>query len=111
MTILLQILAEQVRALQPGQQINIDRGVMRDLEPRGFFAALRNENAADRILENIVGSSYEFWYEENPMTGNTTFGRLKTPLDDGRRSYVSPDRRHHYQREGRLYRPVNNKAE
>ncbi len=100
-------IAHQIQQLQPGQQINVSLGIMRDLEPRGFFAALRDESAADRILENIVGSSYEFWYEENPMTGDTTFGRLKKPLDDGRRSYVSPDRRHHYKREGRLWCPVN----
>ena len=100
-------LAHRIQQLQPGQRIEVSGHVLRDMEPRGVFAIFRTETAADSVLENIVGSSYEFWYEENPMTGNTTFGRLKTPLSDGRRTYVSPDRRHHYQREGRLYRPVN----
>lgn len=98
---------QRVAALEPGQQIEVSRHVMGRAKPRGFMAWLREESSADRILENIVGSSYEFWYEENPMTGNTTFGRLNTPLEDGRRSYVSPDRRRHYTREGRLWRPVN----
>jgi hypothetical protein len=48
----------------------------------------------DYVLEHIVGSSYEFGYTEDPMTGDVTYFRLKEPLNDGRLSYVSPDRRH-----------------
>lgn len=100
-----------VARLEPGQQIKVSRHLLRDCEPPAAFAWITKETAADRILENIVGSAYEFWYEEDPMDGNMLFGRLKEPLTDGRRTYVSPDRRHDYRKEWRFWCPVKDKAE
>lgn len=56
----------------------------------------------DRIMENIVGSAYEFVARDRPMTGNVVFERLRTPLsdDDERQTYVSPDRRDRFRRDG-----------
>ena len=98
----------RVASLKPGQQVEIDRELLRS--PKGLASYLIQESAADSVLEGILGSSYEFWYEENPSIGHTTFGRLKQPLEDGRRSYVSPDRRRHYRKEGRFYCPVSEQA-
>lgn len=58
------------------------------------------------VLESIVGSAYEFWYWEDQMSGNVTFGRLEKPLDDGRRTFVSPDRRDFYRRDGIYWIPL-----
>ena len=48
---------------------------------------------AERVMENVVGSAYEFAFHEDPETGHTIFRRLAKPLTGGRRSYTSPDRR------------------
>jgi len=51
---------------------------------------------ADRIMENIIGSAYEFNYTENAITGAVTFCRLEAPItygDSRERTYISPDRR------------------
>lgn len=49
-------------------------------------------------MENIIGSSYEYRYTENPTTGAITFRRLEAPIDgdSGERTYISPDRRPKY---------------
>ncbi len=43
-------------------------------------------------MEDIVGSSYNFRFWEDEYNETVTFERLKEPLRDGARSYVSPDR-------------------
>src|SRR5258708_2779873 len=85
-------LARLIAELKPGQQTRISRFLMRDIEP---IASLYDQwSSADSIMENIVGSAYEFRYWEDLMSGDTVFERLRKPLDDNLRTYVSPDRRH-----------------
>ena len=74
-------LVSQVSRLKPGQAIEVSRLVLCDIGSArltGMFWP--SWSPADRIMENIVGSSYEFVVRENPMTGNTLFERLREPL-------------------------------
>ena len=48
---------------------------------------------AERVMENVVGSAYEFAFHEDPETGHTIFRRLPKRLTGKRRTYTSPDRR------------------
>lgn len=96
-----------VQDLKPGERINVcpreistDRSIRPPFDYRGGRFTLY-----DNILESIAGSAYEFGYEINPVTRAVTFFRLEKPLDDGRLSYVSPDRRHFYTFDGRIYHP------
>lgn len=98
----------EVARLKPGQQIKVSCNVIRDCEPPSSFARISQETEPDRILESITGSAYEFWYEEDPIDGNFLFGRLNKPLTDGRRTYVSPDRRHYFRKDWRFCSPLNN---
>jgi hypothetical protein len=77
-----------VRSLKPGQRIDIDlRHVRRNTLADDF-------TTADWIMENIVGSAYEFSYWYNYRNRTTTFERLPKPLEGDEQTYVSPDRRH-----------------
>jgi hypothetical protein len=77
-----------VCSLKPGQRIDIDlRHVRRNSLADDF-------TTADWIMENIVGSAYEFLYYQSPHKCATTFERLLKPLEGDEQSYVSPDRRH-----------------
>lgn len=73
------------------------------------IAALHHKGAVwtppDRVLENIIGSSYEFRYEQSGYKSDVTFERLSTPLTNGHRSYVSPDRRNLYNDLGPVWAP------
>ncbi len=97
----------QVLRLEPGQQIKVSRRLLKACEPPPAFAGIMRETAADRILESIVGSAYEYWYEEDPMDGHFIFGRLNQPLTNGSRTYVSPDRRDRYRKGLRFWHPLN----
>lgn len=81
--------------LKPGQQIQVDR---RELQ-NSIFHDLSGFTIADRALEDIVGSSYEYGYYEDPVSGNFVFYRLNEPLTDDTRTYVSPDRRHLFEKD------------
>ena len=70
-----------VKSLQPGQRINFEKKY------------IEGDEIADRIMENIMGASYEFFYTKD-LRGEYVFGRLKEPLNDGLMSFVSEDRRH-----------------
>lgn len=83
----LSLLIHRVASLKPGQQIDIPLGEMRLASP-------------DDVLENIVGSAYEYSYQNIDYTGVVRFRRREKPLspyhEDGLWTYVSPDRRHLY---------------
>lgn len=83
-----------VKRLRPGQRVTLSGSVLMDIAP------LHHNGYAwtppDRVLENIVGSSFEFRYFCNYCKGDATFERLDGQLTNGYRSYVSPDRRHLY---------------
>ena len=84
-------LINQVRSLKPGQAIEIDMHELREEWPSRYYNDA-TFTPPDRLLENIVGSCYEFGYSINPMNGNATFHRLKEPREEGG-VYTSPDRR------------------
>lgn len=94
------ILAGQIMRLQPGQCIEIE---MREISE---VAAPQGWTQMDWIMESVVGSSYEYTYEQ--ATWNTVrFCRLDQPLPDDLRTYVSPDRQHNFKRRfDGLWEPV-----
>lgn len=85
-------LAHWVGNIQPGQSITISSSVLREAAPAAPLVGLGGPvwTSAERIMENIVGSAYEFRFSEDPITGNVTFERLAQPLKRGR-TYTSPD--------------------
>jgi hypothetical protein len=86
----LEFIVTCVGRLEPGQRIDFSDSELREIETLHHNGA--TFTPADRVLENIIGSSYEFRYT-TALNGRVTFERLSAPLTDGRRSYVSPDRR------------------
>lgn len=79
---------------KPGHEIRVSRHIMQDLAGGMFADFMGIFPAADRILGHIIGSSYEYGYRVDPESRDTIFYRLEKPLEDGRRSFVSPDRMH-----------------
>lgn len=81
-----------VAALQPGECIEISsRRLAMDIPGYDYNGTFFTP--ADRVLENIMGSGFEFNYTTNEIKGTVTFCRLKEPLTNGSCSYISPDRR------------------
>ena len=83
-----------VKRLRPGQSVTISGSVLQGIAPihhNGYAWT-----PPDRVLENIVGSSFEYRYRCSGYKGDATFERLDGRVADGYRSYVSPDRRHLY---------------
>jgi hypothetical protein len=87
-------IVQEVRRLKPGEAMCFDGYYLNSMVP-AFSHNDSRFTSADRVLENIIGASYEYYYEENLMSRgrDVTFFRLKEPLTHGRRCYVSPDRR------------------
>lgn len=90
---------QRVSRLDPGQSI----AFYADLLGQGFDGALgliasMGVTPADRVLENVIGSSYTHRYGRSAAWGAVSFYRLHRDLPDGVRSYVSPDRRDRYRR-------------
>lgn len=98
-----------VASLKPGQCVSFDRYTMREIptfEHKGFHFS-----AADRVLENVVGSAYGWTYLPDPLSGSCSFERMvRTEFDGGRRTYVSPDYRHLYRRTGAVWIPISRSA-
>jgi hypothetical protein len=86
----LNMVREQVKAMQPGQQLAVSPAVL-------MFRTMPPWNPADMVLDGICGSAYEFYYYRDDRTGNIVFCRKIKPFppDCGRMSYVSPDRIHY----------------
>lgn len=100
---------KHVRRLRPGERIGISRSLLDDIGRMEHNGA--RWNPADRVLENIVGSSYEFRYDINPASLEVMFERLAMPLTNGCKSYVSPDRRHLYHESlNGIWMPVVNQS-
>lgn len=84
-------LVELVSSLRPGEQIEIDTFEFE-------VPTLEEFTPPDRVLENIVGSAYEFRYHKPPMRRVIVFERLPKPLENDLYSYVSPDRLEWYRK-------------
>lgn len=90
-----------LRSLAPGESLTIDRDCLAD----DVMFANPEWTPAEWLLEGIIGSSYEYsisyTHDRHPV-----LKRLETICTGNLRSYVSPDRRHHYtQRPDGLYEP------
>jgi hypothetical protein len=84
-------ISARVKLLSWGERLEVSMSVLKDVACDPGFSP------ADMIMESIAGSAYTFAYYEKPESGNVVFHRLDSdvaPLQDGLRSYVSPDRRH-----------------
>lgn len=82
---MLGMMCRDVDSLAEGEAICFSRHQLQDVEtgPAGFAPE-------DRIMENIVGSSWSLKYVVDQYTGDVTYYRMP---NDGRRYYTSPDRR------------------
>lgn len=102
-------ISREISKLQPGQRLDVDCEVLRRVFPPMPLVGFGGPTwtPAERAMENILGSAYEFRFWENRHDGTITFERLKEPLRDGLRTYVSPDRRRHFQqRPDGFYEPI-----
>ncbi len=102
------VLAAEVSALKRGEAITIAASALADVAPLQHNGA--SWSAVERILENVVGSAYEIFTYEDPMTRNVIFYRLteedvKALVSDGGRTFVSPDRRDRFERRGAYFYP------
>lgn len=62
---------------------------------------------AESIMENIIGSAYEFTYTEDPIARRITFRRFSKPLTNGLWTFISPARRDRAkQRTDGLWEPI-----
>lgn len=85
----------RVASLKPGECIQFSAIELID-KVGGYWHNGVFFTPADRVMENIIGSSYEYRYTENPITDAVTFCRLEAPITYGEsreRTYISPDRR------------------
>lgn len=90
-------LARRIQSLKPGHQMVVSGDILLAMAPPAPLLGLGGPtwSPCDQVLEKIAGSAFEFKAWEN-MQGNFVFERLRKPLSDGSRTYVSPDRRHHF---------------
>jgi hypothetical protein len=86
-----------VASLKPGQTIQFSAIELID-KVGGYWHNGVFFSPADTVMENIIGSSYEYSYTESLTTGAITFRRLEAPIDgdSGELAYISPDRRPKY---------------
>src|SRR5277367_3449200 len=69
-----------VSSLEPGQWVEFQIFEFDSL-PGWDFLSRSIESKCDRVLENVVGSGYGWWYEISPINQHrVTFKRRKTPL-------------------------------
>lgn len=92
----------EVRKLKPGQEIRVSWSFMKHIGPDGW----RSVPPAERVLEGIVGSAYEFTHREDHEKRVTVFGRLKEPLPTHQRTFVDPDRAHFFEKRGDVYQLI-----
>jgi hypothetical protein len=88
-------LVAQIKAMHPGQWLTVSPHVLRELYPpmQMMWPLGPTWSSPERVMEKVIGSAYEYRFWESRETGDVTFERLRAPLKDGRRTYVSPDRR------------------
>ena len=108
-------LVDKVWAMAPGQRLCVSSETLVCMSPRGDLARalamspMGEWTIPDRVLSCIMGSCYDRGCCDDGH-GNALFFRLEAPLEDGRRSYVDPDRRHHYRKVGDIYEPIRGRA-
>lgn len=82
-------LCRKVDEMKPGQRIDVSiHDLRREIPSFDYGGAMFS--APDRVLENIVGSSYTHSYTVNHERSTVTFERHE---NTGARHYLSPDRR------------------
>lgn len=87
-----------VSSLQPGQRVEVDTWELSCL-PSFEFGDSSIEGKCDQVLERVVGSGYGWYYYVDPINSHTVlFGRSDRQLNPSERTYVSPDRRHFYEK-------------
>ena len=98
---------DQVSRLRPGECITFDRQLLDEIGSSQLAGVFRPSwSPVDRIMENVIGSSYEIITREHPYSGDITFHKLEKPLEgDNRRTYVSPDHleRGYFQKNGDFF--------
>jgi len=93
-------IADKVSALKPGMAITVSAVELKTIHPMPLVGVLGPLwHGVDQIMEKVIGSSYEIRVTNDLMTGNVTFFRLNESLKDGRRTWVSPDRRDLFRRD------------
>lgn len=92
-------LAKDISKIPPGCRITVSRFLLNEIAASARLVGSDGPTwaPAERVMENIIGSAYEFRFWADLKTENVIFERLSEPLNDGSRTYVSPDRRAHYQ--------------
>ncbi len=89
-----------VAGLEPGQRFQCSPESLSLLEPRSSWSPFNDGPSTwsipDRVLGNVVGSGYGWFYEKDSISGRVTFGRLEQRLSDGFQSFVEPDRLYLY---------------
>lgn len=78
-----------VASMKPGECVCVSALDLRSEVP-SFWHNNAEFSPADRVLGNIIGSSYTHSYTEDLMSGTITFCRHE---DTGLRHYTAPDRR------------------
>lgn len=79
-----------VRSLKPGQAITISMRELSHAVP-GFRHNGADFTPADRVLENIVGSAFEYSHSTDYANRSVCFYRHCWPSET--KTYISPDRR------------------
>lgn len=88
-------LARDLQAMvMPGQSIVVSDCILREID------CIPGWSQAESVMENIIGAYYEWSFERELTTLDVVFHRRHEPLTDGRRTYVSPDRRHLFEQRG-----------
>ena len=85
-------IVQEVASIPPDYSMDIDARLL-DNATACYSHNNANFTPPDQVLENIVGAAYEFSYFIHPIKRIVTFSRLKKPIQDGQRTYVSPDLR------------------
>lgn len=80
-------LVNQVGDMDYGQQITVSHGYLSSLVS-GYFHKNKWYNPAERVLNNIMGSSFEYTYETNDMRGTVTFFRRERNIERQLSKYV-----------------------
>lgn len=96
----IQLIVQRLNALKPGERLIVSRLALADMRGKveSVFPLL-DFNPVDRIMESVIGSSYDMECVTDPQSGDCHFTRLKEPVPDGYRTWVSADRRHLYKSE------------
>lgn len=98
-------IAQRVAELEPGGSVTFSAEQIRRMGPPIYHNGAKF-TVPDRILENVIGSAFQWRYTTHPKTGAVTFNRLKHTAKAGVRSYVSPDRRKFYREEDGFFMPI-----